>query len=95
MKKQMYWDCHTTGDDTTRKAYTKDGKQRVKVTRTITRDCATGIADDTSINEAFADPSAWTEERTLEEWMSVLAPIVRKELRRYLSEHPESMPHSR
>lgn len=91
MKKQMYWDCHTTGDDTTRKAYTKDGKQRVKVTRTITRDCATGIADDTSINEAFADPSAWTEGLTLEEWLDV----IREEVRRYLSEHPESMSHSR
>lgn len=46
MVKQKYFDCYTTGDDTKRKAYTKDGKQRVTVTRTITRDCATGIVEE-------------------------------------------------
>jgi hypothetical protein len=45
MKKQTYWDCSTTGDDVAKKTYVKDGRQRIKVTRTITRDCATGIAD--------------------------------------------------
>lgn len=72
MKKQKFWDCHTTGDDSTRKAYTKDGKQRMKVTRTITRDCATGIADDDNINEASDagdDIDIELEERTLEKWL--------------------------
>lgn len=45
MKKQTYWNCSTTSNDTKQKAYVKDGKQRVKVTRTITRDCATGITE--------------------------------------------------
>ena len=46
MKKQTYWDCMTTSDATDRKAYVKDGKQRVKLSRTVTRDCATGITED-------------------------------------------------
>lgn len=45
MKKQTYWDCKTIGDDVKRKAYVKDGRQRIKVTRTITTDCATGITE--------------------------------------------------
>jgi hypothetical protein len=45
MKKQTYWDCTTTGDDIKRKAYVKDGHQRIKTTRTITTDCATGITE--------------------------------------------------
>jgi hypothetical protein len=106
MKKQKFWDCYTTGDDVTRKAYTKDGKQRIKVTRTITRDCATGITDD-NINEASDDDAIdWTEERTLEEWLDNpnfaeelrrYLPIIREEVRRYLGlvEHdPEGMSES-
>jgi hypothetical protein len=46
MKKQTYWDCMTTSDATDRKAYVKDGKQRVKLSRTVTRDCATGITEE-------------------------------------------------
>lgn len=48
MKKQTYWDCFMVADDTKRKAYVKDGKQRIKTTRTITTDCATGITENTS-----------------------------------------------
>ena len=57
-----------TGDDTTRKAYVKDGKQRVKLSRTITRDCATGIteneeseADDESEADLVTEAPAPTE----------------------------------
>lgn len=57
MKKQTYWDCMNTGDDTTRKAYVKDGKQRVKLSRTITRDCATGITENEE-SEADDDSEA-------------------------------------
>ena len=46
MKKQTYWDCMTTSDATDVKAYVKDGKQRVKLSRTVTRDCATGITEE-------------------------------------------------
>jgi hypothetical protein len=45
MRKQTYWDCKTISDDVKRKAYVKDGRQRIKTTRTITTDCATGITE--------------------------------------------------
>lgn len=73
MKKQTYWDCTNTGDDTTRKAYVKDGKQRVKLSRTITRDCAMGIteneeseADDESEADLVTEAPSETPEQEAE-----------------------------
>lgn len=82
--KQTYWDCSTVGDDVTRKAYVKDGKQRIKVTRTITRDCATGITD---LQEADGDGVVVV---TLE----VLRALIREELHRRIAARPESMSQS-
>jgi hypothetical protein len=40
MTTQKQYDCFNTDKKTTQKAYQKGGKQRVKTTTQITRDCA-------------------------------------------------------
>jgi hypothetical protein len=37
---QKQYDCYNTDKKTTQKAYQKDGKQRIRTTTQITRDCA-------------------------------------------------------
>lgn len=65
--KQRYWDCYTVSDNEARKAYVKDDRQRIKVTRTITRDCATGITEETDDeNEATDEEENPAEEEASE-----------------------------
>jgi hypothetical protein len=40
MATQKQYDCKNTDKKTTQKAYQKDGKQRIRTTTQITRDCA-------------------------------------------------------
>ena len=40
MTTQKQYDCYNTDKKTTQKAYQKNGKQRIKTTTQITRDCA-------------------------------------------------------
>ena len=40
MATQKQYDCYNSDKKTTQKAYQKDGKQRIKTTTQITRDCA-------------------------------------------------------
>jgi hypothetical protein len=86
--KQTYWDCSTVGDDVTRKAYVKDGRQRIKVTRTITRDCATGLTD---LKEQEGDGS---DDGVVVVTLEVLRALIREELHRRIAARPESMSQS-
>ena len=48
--KQTYWDCKNTADDIKRKTYTFKGKPRLKTSRTIVRDCAVSVSEESIQN---------------------------------------------